>query len=237
MKKIKSVVCSLSGGIDSTTLLYFLVEKYGKKNVHALSFDYGQRHFIEIEMACRSALNAGVSHEILPFDFMKKITGNTCSMMGGGPPVPTYEDIEKGEKLSTYVPFRNLIIASVLMSYAESTGSDAIALGIQYGDYENSKYRYWDCSELFLKNLQSIADLNDKHRIELMAPFVSMKKEDIVKIAFELNVPVENTWSCYDPKKKKDVYFPCGVCPTCKNRKNAFLKNKKKDPVNDGVRI
>ena len=233
---VSKVVCSLSGGLDSTTLLYHLVRTYGQNNVAALSFDYGQKHNIELSQARRTAQKLGVAHTVIPMTFLSEMVAGVSSMVAGGLETPTYEDIENGGAVTTYVPFRNLILTSICLSFAESVGADAVALGIQFGDYNGAAYHYWDCGEAFHKNLQKIADLNDRHHIEFMTPFVDLTKAEIVRYGNRIGVPFEDTWSCYDPVLRDGRYFPCGKCPTCRNRTDAFLECGLKDPLFCGLK-
>lgn len=232
---VSKVVCSLSGGLDSTTLLYHLVRTYGRENVFAISFDYGQKHRIELSRAEKTTKKLGVVHMIVPMKFLSDMVAGVSSMVAGGLDTPTYDDVEAGAEVTTYVPYRNLILSSICLSYAESVGADAVSLGIQFGDYCGDNYHYWDCSEDFRRNLQAVSDLNDRCRIEILTPFVNKTKAEIVACGMALGVPYEDTWSCYDPEERDGRYFPCGKCPTCRNRHDAFEENGLEDPTEKGV--
>lgn len=162
-------------------------------------------------------------------------------MIENGLKTPTYNDIEfKNQLLTTYVPFRNLILSSISLSFAESIGANCIALGIQYGDYENKKYEYWDCSPKFQDLIQKISFLNSKTKIYFIAPFINLKKEHELKIAIELGIPLEDTWTCYNPKieiinNNLQKYNPCLICPSCISRSKAFKNQNLKDPILNGV--
>jgi len=242
---------SLSGGLDSTILLYKIVKEYGKDNVYALSFDYSQRHAIELTQAKKSVKKLGVYHKVIDIGFLGDIVSGVSAMVKGNIPTPTMGDLEDQKDVSTYVPFRNMILSSIVLSFAESVGANKVALGVQYGDYAskdeegNSIYHYWDCSEDFTKSIQAVMDLNDKHSIEYLTPFVKLTKSDEIKLALELGVPLEDTWTCYagNVDKVEQVgadtnthYQPCSTCPSCVGRMSAFEENRIEDPVmRDGV--
>lgn len=149
--KINKIVVNFSGGLDSTILLYFLVKYFGSDKITAVSFDYNQKHKdIELYQAYKSITKLNIKHTIIPIPFLGNISSLKSSMIKNGLKVPTYDSIEhNNNKLTTYVPFRNMILSSISFSYAESINANTVAFGIQYGDYENKKYEYWDCSNLF----------------------------------------------------------------------------------------
>lgn len=256
LKDVKKVVISLSGGLDSTTLLYLAVSTLGKENVYALSYSYGQRHNVELELAKRSCKKLGVAHRIIDIGFLGDITKDVSAMVEGSVKTPNaHTDLEAGKQVSTYVPFRNMILSSITLAFAESVGADSIALGVQYGDYENSEeYFYWDCSKAFTEAIQAIANLNNKHKIAFVAPFVEMTKAQEIALGTSLNIPYGDTITCYNPAKDitKQVvekepmggtnykmlqhYQPCGTCPSCVGRADAFAKLGIVDPcVRDGI--
>lgn len=252
---VKKCVVSLSGGLDSTTLLYLAVKKLGAENVYALSFNYHQRHSIELTLAKKTCEKLGVQHRIIDIGFLGDITKDVSAMVVGSVKTPTMQDLEDQHKVSTYVPFRNTILTGITLAFAESVGADAIALGIQYGDYATTNekgekiYEYWDCSEDFHKAMQHVADLNNKHSISFVAPFVELTKKDEIKLGLELGIDYADTWTCYaggvivDNKivytkepagghnsKVEHLYAPCGVCPSCVGRTAAFKSLGMEDP-------
>lgn len=252
---VKKTVVSLSGGLDSTTLLHLAVSKLDKENVYALSFNYNQQHSIELTCAKRTCADLGVQHKIIDIGFLGEISKGVSAMVKGGLPTPSIEDVNASKEVSTYVPFRNMILSGITFAYAESVGADSIALGVQYGDYENAEaYFYWDTSAKFTQKMQEVADLNNKHSISYVAPFVSLRKEDEIRLGQQLSVDYGNTWTCYAGKvdaeasfpenesaggmnfRKKKHYQPCGVCPSCIGRADAFAAVGMKDPcVEHGV--
>jgi 7-cyano-7-deazaguanine synthase len=256
LKDVKKVVVSLSGGLDSTTLLYLAVKELGADNVFALSMSYGQRHSVELECAKRSCDKLGVYHKIIDISFLGEITKNVSAMVSDIVATPEVDDLEAGKQVPTYVPFRNTILSGIVLAFAEAHGADGVALGVQYGDYENSEsYFYWDCSKAFTEAMQAIANLNDKHKISYVTPFVNLTKKDEIKLGTELGVDYGNTWTCYNPRTHKiesweyepaggrnqvlkTLYIACGVCPSCAGRASAFKELGLEDPyVKNGVLV
>jgi 7-cyano-7-deazaguanine synthase len=253
--KVSKVVVSLSGGLDSTTLLYLMVKKLGRDNVAALSFNYNQRHSIELTQAKRTARKLGIYHKIIDISFLGDITSGVSAMVKGDIKTPTIQEVEDQKNVSTYVPFRNTILTAITFAFAESFGADGIALGVQYGDYAmkdgngSNIYHYWDTSNLFHEAMQAVADLNDKHHITFIAPFVNLTKSTEIKLGQELGVEYGDTWTCYAGKSDKEEqlavnesaggrnyiirkhYQPCGECPSCVGRIEAFKENGITDPV------
>ncbi|MEO0145089.1 MAG: 7-cyano-7-deazaguanine synthase QueC [candidate division WOR-3 bacterium] len=207
---MKAVVL-LSGGIDSTTLIHY-VKKILKKDVYAISFIYGQRHSKEIEYAKYQAKVVNViEHKIIDISFLKELIKNSA-LINKQLSIPRWEEAQK-EMPITYVPFRNLIFLSISLAYAESNNIDEIYYAAQRQDYIG----YWDCREDFVNIMNNLTSLNPGIKIKILAPFVNLRKSEIIKIGFDLNVDYTKTWSCY---KGEDE--PCGICPSCVDRKRAF---------------
>lgn len=251
LKETKKVVVSLSGGLDSTTMLYLMVKQYGRDNVYALSFNYNQRHDIELIQAKKSTQKLGVYHKTLDISFLGEIAKDVSAMVKGSVATPTMEDVLGEPQPSTYMPNRNMILASITAAFAESVGADAIALGIQKVD----SYQYWDTCPEFYEAIENILQLNRKHRIYFVAPFLTLSKADEIQLGQELGVPYEDSWTCYNPTaitmdvtyidepaggknpEYHTTYMPCGVCPSCFEREEAFRSLNLVDPVTLGVRV
>ncbi len=211
-----------SGGVDSTTCLAIAVEKYGKNNVTALSISYGQKHTKEIQAAEKIAEYYGV--ELKKLDLARIFEGSDCSLLsssGEDIPKESYaEQLEKtdGKPVSTYVPFRNGLFLSCAASVALSNGCTEIYYGIHTDDAAGNAYP--DCSEEFNNAINSAIYIGSGNALKVTAPFVNMKKADIVAEGLKLKVPYKMTWSCYEGGEK-----PCGVCGTCRDRIAAFRAN------------
>lgn len=214
----KILVC-LSGGMDSTTALYYLKKRYDCE-IMAVSFFYGQKHRKELENAKYHCDKFNINHEIIDISFLGNITKNVSSLTGE-------EDIPEGmydqdNMKSTVVPFRNGIMLSVLASYADSNECDTIIYGAHEGDHA----QYPDCTHEFNNNMKEAIKFGTHNNITLFAPFISKDKNDICGIGLELGVDYSKTWTCYVGDNT-----PCGKCGSCVERNEAFLTNNSKDPL------
>jgi 7-cyano-7-deazaguanine synthase len=222
---VKKVALSLSGGLDSTTLLYCLVKKYGADNVYALSFYYKQKQSLELDMAKKSCELLGVNHSVIDISFLGDMASKISSnIQGSDISTPTIQEVIGDPQPSTYIPFRNLMFTSMLLSFAESNQCEAVALGIQSVDL----YNYWDTTEAFVSCMQALCDLNRKTQIQICTPFVTLTKEDEIRIGNDIGVDYTNTLTCYNPNEAGEA---CGVCPTCSERIKAFATTGTIDPV------
>jgi len=217
------VVALVSGGIDSSTLLYYLKKVVGC-DVIAVSFDYGQKLVREIEHAKKICDKIGVKHYIIDISGIKPFTKSTLSR--GGKPVPdvpsSLEDFSKVYK-QTIVPNRNTILLSIAAGFAKSIGYDAVAYAAHWSD----RGVYPDCREEFVKQLEKAFQLAvDDPNFRILRPFINLTKSSIIKIGTMLKVPFELTWSCY---KGKEVH--CGTCPSCRERQKAFEEAGIPDPT------
>jgi len=217
MEKKKGLI-ALSGGMDSTTLLYHAIIDLGY-DMKAIAFDYGQNHKKELGFAKLQCEELGVPFEIIKLDFLNKISNS--SLTSGADEIPEGHYAKDNMK-STVVPFRNGILLSVLTAYAEANDIGSIFLGNHAGDHAV----YPDCRKSFIDAFKSAACEGTYNRVKLMAPFINMSKSDICELGFELDVPYELTWSCYRGEES-----PCGKCGTCVERTEAFLDNDEIDPL------
>lgn len=214
----KALIC-LSGGMDSTTSLYYIKDKF-KCDIQCVSFFYNQKHKREIEMAKYHCEKMNIAHDIIDITFLNTITKNVSSLTGD-------IDVPKGmydqdNMKSTVVPFRNGIMLSILASYADSNNCDTIIYGAHTGDHA----QYPDCTLTFNRSMEKAIYFGTHNKIELVAPFMEINKNDICKIGLSLGVDYSKTWTCYNGKEK-----PCGKCGSCVERNEAFLTNNSKDPL------
>lgn len=213
---MKSVII-LSGGMDSTTLLYWL--KAEKRDIYALSFDYGQRHAKELGFGGDICARLGVSHQIVDLSALKRILRG--SSQTDDIPVPEGHYAEESMKL-TVVPNRNMVMLAVAAGYGMSLKAGTVSYAAHAGDHAI----YPDCRPEFADALDRAIELADWHRIRLERPFIGKTKADIARIGHELGVPFEKTWSCYKGLEKH-----CGKCGTCTERKEAFQLAGVPDPT------
>lgn len=227
------VVSVLSGGLDSTILTYLLVERYGAENVYALSFNYQQKQRIELVRAATTCNHLGVTHKVLDMGILGDIARTVSTNISGSDiAMPKIKDVIGDPQPVTYVPFRNLILNSFALSYAESIGAQYVFSGLQATD----AYGYWDTTADFVNSINSVAQLNRKSQIRLVAPFTGLSKDEEIGYAMQLKSPplFEHTLTCYDPD---DQGRSCGVCPSCSERLNAFIMNGMRDPVEYSIDI
>ena len=222
----EKVVILLSGGLDSTTLLYYLRKRLGGRAVYALTFNYGQKHF-EREQACaRWQINhLGVSeHLVIDVSFFARFIGKSSALTSPQITVPDYEAMQPAEltQPSTYVPNRNMILISLACAHAEALGIYKVYYAAQAQDY----YGYWDCTKKFTKRMNGVLGLNHRKPVALEAPFAGFRKSKVLKIGLALGVDYAHTWSCYRGHAKA-----CGKCPSCVERLNAFKLNNVTDPL------
>lgn len=215
-------VILLSGGLDSTTVAA-MVNSMGM-DIHALSFSYGQRHTVELEMAARTAaVYRALEHVIIDLD-PEPFRGS--SLTGSGS-VPTGG--VTGNIPSTYVPARNTIFLSIALGIAETREAGHIFTGVNAIDYSG----YPDCRPEYMEAFRKLASLATKAAVlgkppEIHAPLMHMTKAEIIRKGIELGVNYSNTISCYDPNS---AGASCGVCDSCRLRLQAFRENGMKDPA------
>jgi 7-cyano-7-deazaguanine synthase len=214
MSQPKAIVL-LSGGIDSTTTLYYAKSKGYK--CFALIFDYGQRHKREIRSAVAVAKRAKVPYQIIKISLPWK----------GSSLLDKKLKLPKGKKLkgipSTYVPARNTIFLSFALSYAEAIGAKMIFIGANAIDFSG----YPDCRPDYYKAFQKVTEKGTKARkIKIMTPLINMTKAQIIRLGRKLKAPLDLTWSCYAGGSK-----PCGVCDSCRLRQKGFGQPSPPSPL------
>jgi 7-cyano-7-deazaguanine synthase len=214
MRQAEKCVVVLSGGPDSTTVAYWA--KQQGFDVYAISFNYGQIATKEVECAQKIADGLQVSLKVVDLSALKGIFGDVTSLCN--------KDIPMTSSFSSpiIVPFRNAIFLSAAVSYAVSICADKIFYGAQGSD----EPFYPDCRREFYKAFEKAARLGTGKPISIEAPFNGLRKSELIKKAKELNVPLEQTWSCYGGGPKH-----CGICESCVNRKKAFKEANIADPT------
>lgn len=222
---MKSAVILLSGGLDSTTLLHYVKRKLEYRRIHALTIHYGQKHEREIACAEFQERAAGVeAFREIDLSFFKELIGGVSALTDAAIAVPALRDLSAAQRDQppTYVPNRNMLFLSLAAAYAEA---HAIA-DIFYGAQAQDNYGYWDCTPEFLIRINAVLALNRRRPVVVHAPFMMMRKLEIIKIGIDLGVNYAKTWSCYRGAEK-----PCGVCPSCVDRRAAFAALKIADPA------
>ena len=220
-------VCLLSGGLDSSTCLA-LARRDGYA-CYALSFDYGQRHRVELECAACVAASLGVvEHRVARFDLRQF----------GGSALTSEIDVPKGRSANemaesipvTYVPARNTIFLAFALAWAETLAASDIFIGVNALDYSG----YPDCRPEYIAAFEKMANLATKTGVEgrtfikVHTPLIQLSKAEIVKLAAELGLDFSLTHSCYDPDS---AGRPCGTCDSCLLRRKGFQEAGLTDPL------
>ena len=214
---MKKAVIVLSGWLDSTVLLYKLIDEWYK--IYAINFFYGQKHSKEMKCAKNVCKQVNAKYTLIDISFLKNLLDSAL----------TKDDVEipewyyQAENMKmTVVPNRNMIFTSIAVWYAQSIWASIVALGVHNGDHEI----YPDCREEFMQKLNKAVEISDWHKVSLYYPLIDMDKWDIVKLWLKLWVDFAKTWTCY-----KWGEVPCGKCWSCMERQEAFEKNWMKDPL------
>lgn len=208
----------LSGGMDSTTALYWAKSEH--EVVGAVTFDYGSKHsHREMGLATWHCGHLDVWHDIVALPFVNELFTSDLLQSGGEIPEGHYE--EESMK-RTVVPFRNGIMLSIACGLAESRGAGALVIAAHAGDHAV----YPDCREPFMRAMADAMREGTYARIELLRPFIHLDKAAIAKLGHQLGVDYGKTWSCY---KGGEVH--CGKCGTCVERREAFLQAGLPDPT------
>lgn len=211
---MKDSVIIVSGGMDSTTMLY------DKKDEIALgiSFDYGSNHNArEIPLAEMHCRRLGIEHITIPLDFMHRYFES--SLLSGAEAIPEGHYADENMK-STVVPFRNGIMLAVAVGIAESRGLKKVMIANHGGDHTI----YPDCRPEFISAIDAAAKAGTYANVEIVAPYTNITKADIAAIGKRLGVDYSETWSCYKGGERH-----CGKCGTCVERKEALADAGIKD--------
>jgi 7-cyano-7-deazaguanine synthase len=214
-------VCLLSGGMDSSTLAY-LAKDRGYRLI-CLHFNYGQRTEEKERSSARMIAGLAGAEELVEVDLSYLTCFGGSSLTDHRMQVDQYSDRAQGIP-NTYVPFRNANLLSIATSCAEARNAEAVFIGVQSQDYSG----YPDCRPQFIDAFQELVNVGtrDETCIRIYAPFLSMNKQEILRLGLTLGVPYEHTWSCYQNNE-----VACGVCGACHFRRSAFDSLGIKDPL------
>lgn len=211
----------LSGGQDSTTCLYWAIDRYGATAVETLTFDYGQRHYIELECAANVAEFAGVPNTCLPIDTLAALGGDSLT----DPDIEVRNEVDKDTGLpNTFVPGRNLIFLTYAAAYAYPRGIRNIVTGVAQTDYSG----YPDCREETITALQQALRLGMESDVVIHTPLMHLSKKETVELARDLGgLPaMAYTHTCYNGERP-----PCGTCQACELRAKGFADAGVDDPL------
>ncbi len=211
----------LSGGQDSTTCLYWALDKFGPNAVEAITFDYGQRHRVELGCAARVAEFAGVLHTVMPIDTFAALGGNALTDRNIG--VQKDLDIESGLP-NTFVPGRNIVFLTFAAAFAWQRNIEHLVTGVAQTDYSG----YPDCRQETIEALQLTIRLGMASNVVIHTPLMRLSKKETVLLARDLGAleAMALTHTCYDGRRP-----PCGECPACELRAKGFNEAGIEDPL------
>ncbi|MFL1456815.1 7-cyano-7-deazaguanine synthase QueC [Marinobacter sp. GN3S48] len=219
----ETVVVIYSGGMDSFTLLH-LARARGYQ-VHALSFDYGQRHVRELECAGKVCNDAGIPHKIIDIRALGAVMAGSALTSDVNVPEGHYEE---DSMKATVVPNRNMILLSLATGYAVTAGASAVWYGAHGGDHAI----YPDCRPAFVEKMDAVCRVANYESVGIEAPFMAMDKSEILAEGLKLGLDYSQSWTCYNGRDKA-----CGRCGSCVERLEAFAAHGLVDPLpyEDGV--
>ncbi|MHB1784913.1 MAG: 7-cyano-7-deazaguanine synthase QueC [Acidimicrobiales bacterium] len=219
-------VVVLSGGLDSTVCMGVAAAQSSRPPL-ALTFDYGQRHRIELDRAQAVARHFGSEHLVVALDTRAwggsaltdaaiDVPSPSAPPSAGNPPIPV-----------TYVPARNIIFLAVALGVAEARGAGSVYMGVNALDYSG----YPDCRPEFIDAFRHVARVGQKrgtegNPVEIRTPLIDMTKAAIARLGHDLKAPLELTWSCY-----REGPRPCGDCDACLLRARGFAEAQLDDPA------
>ncbi len=218
---MKKALVVLSGGQDSTTCLYWAVDRFGKKNVTAVGFDYGQRHKKELECAADICKEEGIGYEVIPTPIINQLSANSLTRMD----IPVEEKKPEGAPPNTFVEGRNLLFLSYAAIYAKTHGITEIVTGVCETDFSG----YPDCRDIFIKSLNVTLNLAMEYSFVIHTPLMWLDKSQTWELADKLGVLdkiYNKTLTCYNGI----IGEGCGHCPACFLRRRGyeqFMEKKK----------
>ena len=227
MSVTRKAVVLLSGGLDSTTAL--AIASAEGFEIYAISFQYGQRHGLEIESARKVAAAAGVAKHLV-VDFDMRAIGGSALTDEIAVPKDRLDNEAPAEIPVTYVPARNTIFLSFALAWAETLSAEDIFIGVNALDYSG----YPDCRREYIESFENMANLatkagiEERLRLKIHAPLIEMTKAQIIKTGLELGVDYSLTHSCYDPSREG---LACGRCDSCLLRLKGFAEAGARDPL------
>ena len=211
----------LSGGQDSTTCLYWAIDRYGVAGIETLTFDYGQRHRVELDSARAVAAHANVPNIVLPID--------TFAALGGDALTDYDVDVQRGTRAATglpntFVPGRNLVFLTFAAAFAYQRGIANLVTGVAQTDYSG----YPDCREATIASLQTTLRLGMEFEVTIHTPLMHLSKSETVLLARDLGAlpAMALTHTCYNGMRP-----PCGECPACELRARGFDEAGVEDPL------
>lgn len=220
---IEKALVVLSGGQDSTTCLFWAVERFGRDNVSSITFDYGQKHRIELDCARDVAAAAGVANVCLPIDTFAALGGD--ALTDASVAVSSATDADTDLPV-TFVAGRNLIFLTFAAAYAYRHDARHLVTGVAQTDYSG----YPDCREETITALQKAISLGMDREFTIHTPLMHCSKKQTVELAVQLGAleAMALTHTCYNGRRP-----PCGDCQACRLRAKGFAEAGVRDPLLD----
>jgi 7-cyano-7-deazaguanine synthase len=221
---VTSCVVLFSGGLDSTTALAWALDRYD--DVRALTFDYGQRHRLEVGLARRAARKLGVPHAVLEVD-LRPVGGSALTDATIPLPRSARRARRRAGPPSTYVPFRNGVFLALAAAWAEARGVRDLVCGFHVADSPD----YPDTTPAFVDAMEKAVRAGTKAafggpRPRILAPLLGLDKPDIIRLGLRLGADYSRSVSCYAGAER-----PCGTCPSCRIRARAWKAVGREDPL------
>lgn len=219
---MRKALVILSGGQDSTTCLYWAISEFGRENVSAVGFDYGQRHKAELECANEICLGAGIEYEVIPTPIINQLCANSLTRED----IPVEEEKPEGAPPNSFVEGRNLLFISYAAIYAKTHGITDLVTGVCETDFSG----YPDCRDVFIKSLNVTLNLAMDYGFVIHTPLMWLDKSQTWEMADKLGVMdivYNKTLTCYNGIKGEG----CGHCPACHLRRrgyNEYMEKKEK---------
>ena len=213
----QKVVVIYSGGMDSFTVLNKALEQ--GHEVSALSFNYGQRHVRELDVAAKVCEALNIPHKIVDITAINTLLAGSSLTDDIEIPEGHYEE---SSMKSTVVPNRNMILLSLAIGYAVSEGASAVYYGAHSGDHAI----YPDCRPEFVRQMNVVSQLANYEPVEVVAPYLDVDKNAILADGLRMDLNYADTWTCYNGRDKA-----CGKCGACVERLEAFAANGVTDPL------
>lgn len=213
-----ATVVIYSGGMDSFTVLHRALKE--GLEVHALSFDYGQRHRRELDIARHVCAKLGIPHQVVDIRAIHGLIDNSA-LTDADAAMPDADYAEENLK-STVVPNRNMILLSLAIAKAVNIGAGRVDYGAHGGDH----VLYPDCRPEFVEAMRQVALIADFEPVEVSAPYLEASKADILRDGLAMGLDYRDTWTCYEGRE-----LACGRCGSCRERLAAFAANGVTDPL------
>lgn len=231
--KGQDAVVVFSGGQDSTTCLGWAIQKFNR--VVALSFNYGQKHSIELQQASKIAKDLGVEHYVMDVSLLNQLAPNALTRTDIE--VVNGKDVKDGEEPNTVVRGRNGLFLWLASIYASTHGIENVVTGVTSTDYSG----YIDCRNSFISSLNASINLGMDEKIVLWTPLMYLDKAEIWKLSYDLGIfetVLRESHTCYQGNREE--LTGCGVCPACELRNNGlrrFAEESGVDLTQYGIRI